>query len=199
MRRTCMATVSNRRMLVHTRSSGGWTSEEFASISDAMRTLRGRGLHFTDENVFFQPESYGVIVSDSLLVEVEECVNDDGILPFKGKDYLILKEWVRRENASMWSVREAIYSGGLPFIKVGRLGLIYVLADMTWNGKMKGGEYSVDGKKYLSPSAWAKANGISISTVKRGVSDGRIPHRWHGKRILIDERMRWEDCCNAKK
>ena len=193
-----MATVSNRRMLVHTRSSEGWTSEEFASISDAMRTLRGRGLHFTDENVFFHPESYGVIVSDSLLVEVEECAYDDGILPFKGKDYLILKEWVKREGASIWSVREAMYSGNLPFIKVGRLGLIYVLAEMSWNGKVRNGKYSVNGKRYLSPSAWAKMNGISISTVKRGISDGRIPYRWHGKRILIDEDMRWEDC-NAKR
>ena len=92
-----MATVSNRRMLVHTKTNGGWNTEEFATISDAMRSLRGRGLHFTDENVFFHPEFFGVIISDGVLVEVEESCND-GTIMFMGQEYIAFKLWAEREN-----------------------------------------------------------------------------------------------------
>ena len=181
-----MATVSNRRMLVHTKTNGGWNTEEFATISDAMRSLRGRGLHFTDENVFFHPEFYGVIISDGVLVEVEESCND-GTIMFMGQEYMAFKLWAERENVPHWSARNFIYSGKLKAIRVGRLGLIYVLSSEKWKGRRRDGSYMMDGKEYIPLSEWARMNNISRATARRMISDGRLPYRWCGKRIVVDK------------
>ena len=177
-------------MLVHTKKNGGWSTEEFATISDAMRSLRGRGLHFTDENVFFHPEFFGVIISEGILVEVEESCNDGTIL-FMDREYMAFKLWTERENVPPWSARNSIYSGKLQAIKVGRLGLIYVLSSERGEGRRCDGSYMIDGKEYVPLSEWARLNGISRATARRAISDGRIPYRWCGKRIVVNRDDKW--------
>lgn len=185
-----MATVANRKMLVHTYKNDVWHTEEFATTSDAMRTLRSRGYHFTDTNVFFQEDNYGVIIADGVLIEVEESV-DDGIVIFHDEEYLILKAWTEREQAPPSAVRKAIYDRKIPSIKIGKLGLIYVLSSAKWNGRLINGKYLVNNTHYLLSSKWAKKNHISESTVKRAIANKKIPYIWFGKRILIEESLKW--------
>ena len=168
-----MSSGKAKRMLIHVKKDEEWNTFEFLSISDAMRSLRAKGVRFTDDEAFFTPDCFGTIVGDETLIEIEEALEQEDSIVVLGKNYIPLSSWCARNGVSYESGKKMAFGKELDSIKVGRMGRVFV------NSEDKGRPYKdnavdIGGRRCIPLSSWAKRNGMKYHKAVYLCSKGEL-------------------------
>lgn len=185
-----MSSGKAKRMLVHVKKGEEWSTKEFLSISDAIRYLRVNGIHFTDEDAFFQTDNFGTIIDEDSLIEIEEACEQNESLNLFGNVYIPLSIWCRTNGIEYESGKKMAQKKRLDLIKVGRGGRVYVNSN-EGNISYKDNAIAMNGAKYIPLSCWAKRNGIeyhkAVYLYSKGVVDTFCVNNGKRKRIYVNE------------
>lgn len=122
-------TTRPKRMLVHTYNNGEWSSREYPSVRQMHRSLRQEGISFGQDSAAGLGSNSVILIKGDVTIEIEEAVEDEGKLQFRGRVYTPVKGWAEKNGTTVRKARYAYQKGRLEGMVVGNRNYLYIRDD----------------------------------------------------------------------